>query len=79
MLLATNGAVLWSLALEHVQRDKLCLFRDEVDLGPSLIKALTPAEAGQPKALQHPQRQSSAGPQGWAGGHSQAKLWTGLP
>lgn len=81
MLLAMNGAALWSLALQHVRRsrDKLCLYRDEVDLGPSLIKTLTPVGAGQPKALQHPHGQSSAGPQGWAGGHPQAKLWTGLP
>lgn len=80
MLLATNGAALWSLALQHVQRnrDKLSLYRDEVDLGPFLNKTLNPAEVRQPRALQHPQRQSSAGPQGWAGGHSQAKLWIAM-
>lgn len=52
------------------EQGKLCLYRNEVDWGPPLFKTLTPVEARQPKALQHPHRQSSAGPQGWPGGHS---------
>lgn len=48
------------------EQGKLCLYRNEVDWGPPLFKTLTPVEARQPKALQHPPQAELSWPPGLA-------------